>query len=70
MLAAGAFGQPTAKCIKEAGAAAGDLTDNLPHAAVISTVFCVPKTGNVAVDGVAALPGPGAVAINGAMTLQ
>ena len=67
---AGAFGQPTAKCIKEAGSPAGDITDNAPHAAVIATVFCVPKTGNVAVDGVAALPGPGAVAINGAMTLQ
>ena len=66
----GAFGKATARCIQETGLAAGDLSDGNPHQSVIASVFCIPKTGNVAVDGVAALPGPGAIAINGTVQTQ
>jgi hypothetical protein len=67
---AGAFGQPASRCIKETGTAAGDISDGQPHVSAIASVFCIPKTGNVAVDGVAALPGPGAIGINGTVQAQ
>ncbi len=67
---AGAFGQPATRCIKETGTAAGDVSDGQPHRSVIGAVFCIPKTGNVAVDGVAALPGPGAIGLNGVVQVQ
>jgi hypothetical protein len=59
----GAFGQPTTRDIEEAGASAGEVSDHMPHPSVLAAVFCIPKTGNVAVDGVASLPGPGALGI-------
>jgi hypothetical protein len=65
LASAGAFGKATTRCIQEAGAAAGNLSDHAAHASIIASVFCIPKTGNVAVDGVANLPGPGAIALNG-----
>ena len=43
---------------------AGDVSNHAPHAAILAGVFCIPKTGNAALDGVAALPGPGALAIS------
>jgi hypothetical protein len=61
----GAFGQPTTRAIQESGMAAGNLTDNQPHHSILAAVFCIPKTGNVAIDGVASLPGPGAIGLNG-----
>src|SRR5579862_6040638 len=67
---AGAFGNATARCIQETGTPAGDLSDGNPHQSVIASVFCIPKTGNVAVDGVANLPGPGAIGINGMVQTQ
>jgi hypothetical protein len=67
---AGAFGQPTSRCIQETGSAAGNLSDHAAHQSVIASVFCIPKTGNVAVDGVANLPGPGAIALNGNAQVQ
>jgi hypothetical protein len=66
---AGAFGKGTARCIQETGLPAGDLSDGNPHQSIIASVFCIPKTGNVAVD-VAALSGPGAIAINGTVQTQ
>ena len=32
---------------------------------ILAAVFCIPETGNVAIDGVASLPGPGAIGLNG-----
>src|SRR5262249_10919939 len=61
----GAFGQPTTRAIQEAGVAAGNLSDNQPHHSILAAIFCIPKTGNVAIDGVASLPGPGAIGLNG-----
>src|SRR5262245_2456353 len=67
---AGAFGQATAQCITETGQAAGNLGDRLPHNAHLVSVFCIPATGNAAVDGVADLPGPGAFSLNGNSQVQ
>jgi hypothetical protein len=61
----GAFGQASARRISETGAPAGDLGDGESHPAALASVFCVPGTGNVAVDGVADLPGPGAIGLSG-----
>jgi len=69
-LTAGAFGQGTTQRISETGKPAGNLTDMMPHNSVLGSVFCIPATGNPAVDGVADLPGPGAIALNGAAQLH
>ena len=61
---AGAFGLPAALCIVQDGMPAGDLTDGLPHPAVLGYSFCIPTTTNSTVDGVADLPGPGSVGLN------
>jgi hypothetical protein len=67
---AGAFGQGNAQCIQETGMPAGSLSDGLPHNSNLASVFCIPATGNAAVDGVADLPGPGAIGLNGNAQLQ
>ena len=62
---AGAFGKDTAQRIAETGLPGGNLTDHAPHHSVLASVFCIPATGNPAVDGVADIPGPGAIGLNG-----
>jgi hypothetical protein len=64
-LNAGAFGQGTARCVTQTGQNAGDISDQLPHNAHLVSVFCIPATGNPAVDSVSDLPGPGAFSLNG-----
>ena len=67
---AGAFGQATARRIAETGTPAGNLSDMAAHPSVLASVFCIPATGNPAVDGVSDLPGPGAIGLNGVMQLH
>src|SRR5262245_11997633 len=67
---AGAFGQSTAQRIAEVGMPAGNLSDMMPHNSILGSVFCIPGTGNPAVDGVADLPGPGAIGLNGMAQLH
>ena len=43
----------------------GDLTDGLPHASILVSKFCIPATGNGALDGIANLPGPGSLSLPG-----
>ena len=62
---AGAFGIGSARCIKQTGAPGGDLTDGMPHASILASVFCIPRTTNSAIDGIADLPGPGSTSIPG-----
>jgi hypothetical protein len=62
---AGAFGQPTAQAISQVGSAGGDLNDDLPHASVLVSNFCIPATGAVALDSVADLAGPGSLSLSG-----
>ena len=60
----GAFGFGNAECIQETGSSAGDLTDGAVHmGAVLASVFCIPATGSVAIDGAADLPGPGGITL-------
>jgi hypothetical protein len=67
---AGAFGQATAQRIAETGSPAGNLSDMAAHPSVLASVFCIPATGNPAVDGVSDLPGPGAIGLNGVSQLH
>jgi hypothetical protein len=62
---AGAFGiaASNAECILEVGFPAGDLTDGLPHASDLASVFCIPTTSSTMLDTVADLPGPGATSL-------
>ena len=66
---AGAFGVAATQCIQETGMPAGSLADGQPHNSNLAAVFCIPATGNGAVDGVADLPGPGAIGLNGSAQL-
>jgi len=67
---AGAFGKTAARTIIENGVPSGSITDGLPHAATLASVFCVPKTNNALVDPSADLPGPGAISIAADVNLQ
>ena len=60
----------TVHTISETGFAAGSLTDELPHAVQLASVFCIPSTGSQLIDGAASLPGPGAVTLPGTIQLQ
>jgi hypothetical protein len=67
-------GDPTNPPIKivtitENGSPAGNLTDNMPHAARLGAVFCIPETGNGLIDGAADLAGPGAVSLPGSVQI-
>ena len=65
---AGAFGQPTAQAISQTGSPAGDGSDGLPHPSTLVSIFCIPMTGNLSVDGIADLPGPGSISLPGNAT--
>ncbi len=58
-LNAGAFGVPSITSITANGSPAGDLTAGPALPATLASVFCIPATGNVLIDGSAGLPGPG-----------
>ncbi|HXJ35712.1 MAG TPA: hypothetical protein VMS22_16895 [Candidatus Eisenbacteria bacterium] len=60
---AGAFGDPTVTNITETGTAGGDLTGGSVVGSRLASVFCIPATGNVLIDGSADLPGPGATSL-------
>jgi hypothetical protein len=60
---AGAFGDGTVKTITTTGSAPGNLTTGPALAGTLGSVFCIPATGNVLIDGAADLPGPGAVTL-------
>src|SRR5262249_10807096 len=67
---AGAFGTDnnllnTVRTITETGTPSGDLTSGTPKKGIVVSIFCIPPTGNAVIDTAAALPGPGAVALQG-----
>ncbi len=72
----GAFGTSAADSTKIAtqiqgiGAPAGDITDMATHSSTLTSVFCIPATGNGLIDGSAFLPGPGMVSLPGTVQLQ
>ena len=67
----GAFAFPTATTLSATGTPAGAIaTGNPPQASTLVSVFCIPPTFNPSIDGVADLPGPGAVALPGTAQLK
>jgi hypothetical protein len=60
---AGAFGDPAVTTISETGSPAGNLTPGPALPATLASVYCIPATGNVLIDGSADLPGPGATSL-------
>jgi hypothetical protein len=60
----GCFGDATCDYIEVRGTPAGSLTPGA-KAITLASVFCIPATGNVLIDGAADLPGPGAVTLPG-----
>ncbi|HXJ35711.1 MAG TPA: hypothetical protein VMS22_16890 [Candidatus Eisenbacteria bacterium] len=60
---AGAFGDPSVTNITETGTTGGNLTTGPAVPATLASVFCIPATGNVLIDGAADLPGPGATSL-------
>jgi hypothetical protein len=64
----GAFGGP-AGAIREVGS---PLLSQIPNvfATTVAGVFCIPGTGNGLIDGLADLPGPGAVSVPGTAAVQ
>jgi mucin-6/19 len=51
--------------ITENGTPAGPVLSGVFTDATLASVFCIPATGNLLIDGTAALPGPGAVSLPG-----
>lgn len=66
---AGCFGNSTCKYIEMEGSPGGDLTDELPHSATLSSTYCIPKTASVLINSVSDLPGPGAISLAGSGAL-
>ena len=67
--AQGAFRNASASAISLAGSPAGPLIDFGPHAVTLASVFCVPPSDGALIDGLADLPGPGALALRGTLQL-
>jgi hypothetical protein len=60
---AGCFAQPACDYIEASGQPAGPIVPSVGHAIRLASIFCIPKTGNLLVDGAANLPGPGEVTL-------
>jgi hypothetical protein len=60
----GCFGDTTCDYIEVRGSPAGTLTPG-SKSIRLASAFCIPKTGNILIDGAADLPGPGAVTLPG-----
>lgn len=66
----GAFSEAAATQFTVVGAAPGAcLADGLPAASTLASAFCVPPTFDATVDAAFNLPGPGALTLQGDMTL-
>jgi hypothetical protein len=63
--AVGGDGEPATEAISQTGSPSGDLTDGLPHASVLVSTFCIPKTEFAPLDALGDLPGPGSLSLPG-----
>src|SRR5262249_42200531 len=61
----GCFGNTTCVNITENGMAAGAISAGVPKNATLASVFCIPATASLAINGSARLPGPGAISLPG-----
>jgi hypothetical protein len=72
---AGCFGNPTSNAsttcryIETNGVPAGDLTGGSALASTLASSFCIAKSSAALINGVADLPGPGAVTLKGSAQL-
>jgi hypothetical protein len=73
---AGCFGNPTStgsgltcRYIETNGVPAGDLTVGPALASTLASSFCIAKSSAALINGVADLPGPGAVTLKGSAQL-
>jgi hypothetical protein len=72
---AGCFGNPTTlstttcRYIETNGVPAGDLTVGPALASTLASSFCIAKSSSALINGVADLPGPGAVTLKGTANL-
>jgi len=64
----GCFGNAACVNITENGVAAGAISPGVPKNATIASVFCIPATASLAINGSARLPGPGALSLPGTYT--
>jgi hypothetical protein len=74
---AGCFGHPsstgsglTCEYIEANGVPAGDLMGGSPLASTLASSFCIAKSSAALINGVADLPGPGAVTLKGSADLD
>jgi hypothetical protein len=65
----GAFSETEVRKIVATGSPAAGGISTTPEAATISSAFCIPKTGNILIDGSANLPGPGQTSLAGEAVL-
>ena len=66
----GAFAVPSTRSIEMTGSPAAGGLSGTPADATLVSAFCIPKTGNVLIDGAANLPGPGATSLGGTLQLN
>jgi hypothetical protein len=66
---AGAFAAPSTRRIAMQGTPTSTPLDTSAQNAVMVSAFCIPRTGNVLIDGAANLPGPGATSLGGTLQL-
>ncbi len=70
LIQVGCFGEPTCRRIIEVGEAPGPLAVDTPTPLTLASAFCIPSTGSPQLDATANLPGPGAVALRGTVTVR
>jgi len=65
----GAFGDRDVRKVIATGSPAAGGLSTTPAATTIASAFCIPKTGNILIDGSANLPGPGQTSLAGEAVL-
>jgi hypothetical protein len=59
----GCFGSTACRFFSQTGMPAGPIVQDVSQPVALASAFCLPKTGNVLIDGAASLPGPGAASL-------
>jgi hypothetical protein len=66
----GAFAVDAARLVIARGAPVSGGLDTTAKDTTLSSSFCIPRTGNLLIDGAADLPGPGMTSLGGQVQLQ
>jgi hypothetical protein len=59
----GCFGETTCDFIRLDSVPGGSVAAGVPHSLTLASIFCIPQSGNILINGAAVLPGPGAVTL-------